>query len=319
MPRKRPEPKATNSRGSPVSPSIGAPPVMRKTTPRTSTIVPSVVVKGLTFRNAMISPLASPTAAPAAIPAMTPAAIPASSITIAATQPASAAVEPTERSKPPPTMTKVMPMAMTAMIEDCTRMLVRLSGERKRSVMNAVATHRSMSVSSGIWPARLNLFIGYLRPLPPLVPSPRLRGEGSSVLQRRGWGEGRLREPCPCAPHPHPLPASGGEREPTDFVACPSPSSATHRRAQLRLVEARRTIERGRDAALPHGKDGVAQTHELGEIARMDQRAAAARDEISDQRMDLRLGGDVDALRGLVEEEHRDAPRQPFRQDHLLL
>ena len=104
----------------------------------------------------MTRPLASPTAAPATIPAATPAAIPASSITMLATQPASAAVEPTERSKPPPTITKVMPMAMTAMIEDCTRMLVRLSGERKRSVMSAVAAHSTISEISGIWPARFS-------------------------------------------------------------------------------------------------------------------------------------------------------------------
>ncbi len=73
-----------------------------------------------------------------------------------ATQPDSAAVEPTERSKPPPTITKVMPMAITAMIEDCTRMLVRLSGERKRSVSSAVTTHSTTSEISGIWPARFN-------------------------------------------------------------------------------------------------------------------------------------------------------------------
>jgi len=41
-------------------------------------------------------------------------------------------------------------MAITAMIEDCTRMLVRLKGERKRLVSNAVAAHRTMSEISGI-------------------------------------------------------------------------------------------------------------------------------------------------------------------------
>ena len=51
-------------------------------------------------------------------------------------------------------ITKVMPMAITAMIEDCTRMLVRLSGDRKRSVSSAVTTHSTISVISGIWPAR---------------------------------------------------------------------------------------------------------------------------------------------------------------------
>ena len=143
-----------NADGRPSSPT-GAPPVMRNTRPRTSTMVPSVVMNGLTPSLAMIRPLARPTAAPAAMPASTPAAMPNFTITIAATQPASATVEPTERSKPPPMMTKVMPMAITAMIEDCTRMLVRLSGDRKRSVSSAVTTHSATSVMSGIWPARL--------------------------------------------------------------------------------------------------------------------------------------------------------------------
>ena len=35
--------------------------------------------------------------------------------------------------------------------------------------------------------------------------------------------------------------------------------------------------------------------------------------------MDLGLGRDIDALRRFIEEKHCDAPRQPFRQDHLLL
>ena len=80
----------------------------------------------------MITPLASPTTMPVATPATTPANKPNCTIAMAAMQPANATVDPTERSKPPPMITNVMPMAMTAMIEDCTRMLVRLSGERKR-------------------------------------------------------------------------------------------------------------------------------------------------------------------------------------------
>ena len=84
------------------------------------------------------------------MPATTPAAMPASSITIAATQADSAAVEPTERSKPPPMITKVMPIAITAMIEDCTRILLRLIGDRKRSVSSVVTTQSATRVSSGI-------------------------------------------------------------------------------------------------------------------------------------------------------------------------
>src|SRR6266480_2112694 len=258
MPRKRSEPKAMNSPGSPVSPLIGAPPVMRKTTPRTRTMVPSVVMKGLTLRNAMTRPLASPTAAPAMTPATTPAAMPASSMTMLATQPESAAVEPTERSKPPPTMTKVMPMAITAMIDDCTRILVRLNGERKRLVSNAVAAQRTINETSGICPATF-------------------------------------------------------QRLPLPFI------SAADGAAQLRLIDAGAAIERCRDASLPHGENAVAQPRKLGEIAGIDHCAGAAGDEIGEERVDLRLGRNVDALGRIVEQQHCNAPRQPFRQDHLLL
>jgi len=156
MPRNRPEPKATNALGNPVSPLTGAPPVIRKTMPRTSTMVPSVVMNGLTLRAAMTRPLARPTSAPERTPAIAPAAIPASSITMLAMQPDNAAVEPTERSNPPPTITKVMPMAITAMTEDCTRRLVRLSGDRKCSLNSAAAAHRTTSEMSGICPEALH-------------------------------------------------------------------------------------------------------------------------------------------------------------------
>src|SRR5262245_42357051 len=258
MPRKRSEPKAMNSAGRPVSPLTGAPPVMRKTTPRTRTMVPRVVMKGWTLRTAMTSPLASPTAAPAMTPAATPAAIPASSMTMLAMQPDSAAVEPTERSKPPPTMTNVMPMAITAMIEDCTRMLVRLKGERKRLVSHAFAAHITMSEISRTLPARFH---------------------------RRG----------------------------ARFIL------TADRIVQRRLVQACGAIERSRNPPLPHGENTVAQARELAQIAGMDQRAAAARDDIADERVDLQLGRDIDALGGLIEQEHGNPPRQPFRQDHLLL
>src|SRR5262245_34393892 len=246
-----------NADGRPSSPT-GAPPVMRKTRPRTSTMVPSVVMNGLTPSLAMIRPLTSPTAAPATMPASTPAAIPNFTITMAATQPANATVDPTDRSKPPPTITKVMPIAITAMIEDCTRMLVRLSGDRKRSVISAVTAHRMMSVSSGIWPARLKrLVMGAPPALPLLVPSP-LAGDGSSVSQDPLMGEGFASQNASYedAPHPNPLPQ--GERGPTESVAHTYPSSPADRRAQLHLVETIGAIERGHDAALPHRQHAVA-------------------------------------------------------------
>src|SRR5215470_16109749 len=93
-----------------------------------------------------------------------------------AMQPASAAVDPTERSKPPPTMTNVMPMAITAMIDDCTRMLVRLSGERNRSVSSAVTAHSTISEISGMWPARLKRWVIKVSPGAEAYVPPSSRG-----------------------------------------------------------------------------------------------------------------------------------------------
>ena len=97
--------KSRKSSGSPSSPTIGRPPVIRKVTPRNSTIVPSVAMNGLTSSRVTISPLTSPTSAPTATPAATPATMPASSIAIAVTQPDSATTDPTLRSKPPQMIT----------------------------------------------------------------------------------------------------------------------------------------------------------------------------------------------------------------------
>ena len=120
---------------------------------------------------------------------------------MAAMQPDSAAVEPTDRSKPPPTMTKVMPMAITAMIEDCTRILVRLSGDRKRLVSSAVTAHSTISEISGIWPARLKrLVMGSMRQHQPACP-----GRAGALAHARAGIQGHemrfrtniaLRESC---------------------------------------------------------------------------------------------------------------------------
>src|ERR1700683_2807421 len=81
---------------------------------------------------------------------------------IAAKHPANATVDPTERSKPPPMITKVMPIAMTAMIDDCTRMLLRLSGERKRWVKSAVMRHSANSAIRAPCPERVRFNDGVI-------------------------------------------------------------------------------------------------------------------------------------------------------------
>ena len=88
-------------------------------------------MNGLTPNLAMITPFASPTATPAAMPATHLPPRPNFTIDHGGNASRQATVDPTERSKPPPIITNVMPIAITAMIEDCTSILVRLSGEKK--------------------------------------------------------------------------------------------------------------------------------------------------------------------------------------------
>src|ERR1700674_2764715 len=170
-----------------------------------------------------------------------------------ATHPDKAAVDPTERSKPPPMMTKVMPMAITAMIEDCTRMLVRLSGDRNRLVSSAVARQSTIKVRRGICPARF---------------SRRTRAKPAAIAVAE------------LAPSPCGASAASGEDWPSGDSEFGSLISSADRGPQLRLVEAVAAFQARRDPARTHGEHTVAQMGELAEIARAQQGAAAAPDEI---------------------------------------
>ena len=96
--------------------------------PRTTVIVPSVATKGLTPSQAMSQPFVAPTMRQAAkaprIPIGMPI-VPRSIMRVAPTTLASAVTEPTDRSKPPRMIAKVMPQAMIPMIEFCCRTLMR--------------------------------------------------------------------------------------------------------------------------------------------------------------------------------------------------
>ena len=98
------------------------------------------------------------------------------------------------------------------------------------------------------------------------------------------------------------------------------PCSPADRGAQLRLVE---TVRRDRCARTmrPRRTASTASHSRASSPRSLELTSAppprAAKSRI--KRVDLRLGGDVDALRRLVEQQHGDLARQPFRQDHLLL
>ena len=75
-------------------------------------MLPSVTMKGTTIRRVMSTPLSSPRSAPAPTPARAAlGADPTCFMTNAAITEDSAMLAPTDRSMPPLTMTKVMPIA----------------------------------------------------------------------------------------------------------------------------------------------------------------------------------------------------------------
>ncbi len=63
--------------------------------------------------------------------------------------PASAITAPTDRSMPPVRITKVMPTAISALIETWRRMLLMLLADRKLSEANAITTETTISPTSG--------------------------------------------------------------------------------------------------------------------------------------------------------------------------
>src|SRR5438309_321747 len=97
--------------------------------------MPSVAIKGCTLPRVTIRPSRSPNAAPTASPAPLPTSSgrPAESMP-AMTAPDTASTEPTLRSMPPVRMTKVMPAAITALMETCRAMLSRLLTVRNDSL-----------------------------------------------------------------------------------------------------------------------------------------------------------------------------------------
>ena len=58
---------------------------------------------------------------------------------------------------------------------------------------------------------------------------------------------------------------------------------------------------------------------EFGDLGRMEQHRAASRRIFLDQRIDLMLGADVDAARGIKQQQDSALREQPFGDRDLLL
>ncbi len=117
-----------------------------KVRPRPTLSMPSVATKGGTASRATSTPLIEPSAVPVATPARMPtsgwwALMPVTRLP--ATIPEMASSEPTERSMPPQSTTKVIPMARMPLMEVCRRTLAQLPQVRKNSLAKVRTTQRT--------------------------------------------------------------------------------------------------------------------------------------------------------------------------------
>ena len=75
----------------------------------------------------------------------------------------------------------------------------------------------------------------------------------------------------------------------------------------------------GDDRAVGEHQHAVGQPQDLGDLAGDHQDGDPAVGEVADQGVALRAGADVDASRGLVQEQHAAVAQQPAGEHDLLL
>ena len=80
-----------------------------------------------------------------------------------------------------------------------------------------------------------------------------------------------------------------------------------------------RAFEDPGQASFVHDGDAIAEVQDLLHVAADHQDGHALARQAAQQPVDFRLGADVDAARGLVDDQHLRPERQPLRQHHLLL
>jgi len=79
------------------------------------------------------------------------------------------------------------------------------------------------------------------------------------------------------------------------------------------------TGEFGGESAFAEDEDAIAEGHEFGEFAGSDYDAEALFAEFVNEGVDFGFGSDIDAARGVVEEEDVGLSEEPASDDSLLL
>src|SRR4051794_23090199 len=228
---------------------------------------------------------------------------------------------PTDRSMPPPMITKVIPTLTTPMTEASRRIVSTLSTSANRSP--AVTTPTMHSTTSAITRPRLRPSGPASSPPPP----PRVdRGAEAPAVAPAGVVvvvsltlhlRARLRSPS--APRSS---LAAMLRQPSS--RCVPFSGGAVRRAVHHEVEHPVLVEfagrrTGHDGAVGHHEHLVGQAQHLRDLAGDHHHGHAAVGQRPDQRVDLRAGADVDAPGRFVQQQYPAVAQQPAGQHDLLL
>ena len=100
------------------------------------------------------------------------------------------------------------------------------------------------------------------------------------------------------------------------YWAVASPISAEDSRVGVVILI---TVELSSDRAIAKYQDAVADTQQLGDLARDEENGDPARRQLTNEPVDLLFGTDVDPLGWLVEQQHLRLQREPSRKNDLLL
>ena len=210
----------------------------------------------------------------------------------------SATSAPTERSMPPPMITKVMPMLTTPMTEASRRIVSTLSMSANRSP--AVMTPTMHRIARAMTRPRLRP-TGPARKPPPDPPLAGAAGVPSSVPPVVTVVLSLM---------PRPLRAA---------VRCRCAAVPSMTRSSTRCSSSASAGRLGDDRAVGDHQHAVGQAQDLRDLAGDHDHGDAAVGEGADQGVDLRPGADVDAAGRLVEEQHPAVAQQPAGQHDLLL
>src|SRR5438093_5920161 len=289
--------------------------------------VPSVARIASIPISAVRTPFRRPMPAEARIPAGTAShrGSPCRCARSAATTDPSSTFAPTERSRPPLSITIVSPIAATATTVIWTRMFRRLAASRKTeevrpktrrrspataSVPNASASGRirsagvsagaaadgALTAISGVLRRRALCWLPVARANEHASDPGRARG-GRALRKRRLWGSRGKRLFPPC--------------QEADLLASPP---ALHREQEV-LLGRHPGIELGGERPAVDDEHPVGEPQHLGQIRRDDEDARAVSRQPLELAVDLDLGTDVDAARRLDADEQAGAAKQPSREE----